>query len=157
MKRILNNYFFTIGRMGDQAHNAVVGRLETLALEAVYREVVCNLLLCPEHVSLKAEKEYSFSNAIESSSLISLNPLFKSKKLIKSIRKRLDFHLIGTMSDRVRVILIGKHLDEFEKISRQRRVYSLMKNVEGYDCKPQTTELPDIWAFFDSVLNEKNH
>ena len=113
-----------------------VKRLEDIALEVAYREIIFNLLLSPEHISHEQGTVMPFSFGVSCSSLISLN-CFTSTSIIKFVRDRLDENLVGTMSDSIRTKLIQKFVSQVEKNSHQSKL-----------------ELPDAWTFFNCVLDE---
>jgi len=115
----------------------VMKRLENLAFDVAYREIIYNLLLSPEHVSQKLSIASSFSYGVSCSSILSLH--VTSKSIIEFVRDRLDQKLIGTMSDTIRKRLIIKFFLDLNK----RR-----------DESKLTPEMPDAWAFFDCVLDE---
>jgi len=102
-----------------------VTRLEEIAFTACYREILSNLLLCPEH---RPEDRRSMNSY---SSLLSLNPFLTSSNVRRFVRSRLNHHLIGIMNDDIRKKLIC----EF--------------NRNFYDADQKS----DIWAFLDCVLD----
>ena len=99
--------------------------LEEIAFNACFREILSNLLLCPEHRPEDKRILNSYS------SLISLNPFLNSKNVRNFIRNRLDHYLVGTMNDDIR----KKFVSEFNK------------NFYDTDTKP------DIDVFLDCVLD----
>ena len=115
--------------------SSTMEKLEEIAFKTAYQEVIFNLLLSPKHLSLKAKK-LSFSCGIASSSLISLNPYLTSEQVIKFVRERLDFFLVGTMNDLVKKKMISKFLEDMAEI------------VQKISRKSNHKELPDIWVFF---------
>lgn len=120
-----------------------VKRLEGMALKLAYREIVTNLLLCPEHVSHKAKATDSFCRVIPSSSYISLN--ITSKGIIKFVKDRIDQKLVGTMSDGTRRKLIDMYQEDLQ--SSHGGSFSSRKNSV-------MLERPDVWVFLDCVLDE---
>lgn len=102
-----------------------VSRLEEIAFMASYREILGNLLLCPDH------RPEDRRNMNTYSSLISLNPFFTSPNILHFVRSRLNQHLIGTMNDDIRKRLVHEYNQNF------------------YDSDQKC----DIWAFFDCVLD----
>jgi hypothetical protein len=102
-----------------------VTRLEEIAFTACYREILSNLLLCPEHRPEDRRGMNSYS------SLISLNPFFTSSNIRGFVRSRLNHHLIGIMNDDIR----KKFICEF--------------NRNFYDADQKS----DIWVFLDCVLD----
>ena len=115
----------------------VMKRLENIAFDVAYRDIIYNLLLSPEHVSQKPSIASSFSYGVSCSSILSLH--VTSKSIIEFVRDHLDQKLIGTMSDTIRKRLIIKFFLDLNK----RR-----------DESKLTPEMPDAWAFFDCVLDE---
>ncbi len=71
--------------------------LEDLAFEASFKEILSNLVLCPDH--RPKEKKLKW---LAFSSLLSTIPYFKSEQLITIVRSRLDKYLVGTMGDKIR-------------------------------------------------------
>ena len=114
---------------------------EDIALEVAYREIVTNLLLCPEHVSHKAKSTDSFCHVIPLSSFISLN--VTSKSIIKFVRDRIDQKLVGTMSDSTRRKLIETYLQD---LHGSHNIFTVDKNTI-------MLERPDVWVFLDCVLD----
>ena len=116
-----------------------IKRLEDIALEVAYnREIVTNLLLCPEHVSHKAEATASLCHVLPSSSFISLN--VTSKSIIKFVKDRIDHKLFGTMSDATHRKLIEIYLEDMERIH--------------YGKSNISEEKPNVWVFLDCLLDE---
>ena len=111
-----------------------IKRLEDIALEVAYREIESNLLLCPEHVSHKAEVTASLCHVLPSSSFISLN--VTSKSIIKFVKDRIDQQkLVGTMSYATCRKLIEIYLEDMERIH--------------YSKSNISEEKPDVWVFLD--------
>ena len=103
----------------------LVIRLEDIAFTACYREILSNLLLCPEHRPEDRRNMNSYS------SLLSLNPFLTSSNVRGFVRSRLNHHLIGIMNDDIRKKLICEFNQNF------------------YD----TDQKSDIWVFLDCVLD----
>jgi uncharacterized tellurite resistance protein B-like protein len=102
-----------------------VARLEEIAFKACYREILSNLLLCPEHSQPHNVSMYSYS------SLISLNPFLTSSNVRTFVRSRLNYHLIGIMNDEIRKKLVSEFNETFKSAEQK----------------------PDIWVFLDCVLD----
>jgi hypothetical protein len=102
-----------------------VVRLEEIAFKACYRQILSNLLLCPEHSQPHSVSMNSYS------SLISQNPFLNSPNVRRFVRSRLNYHLIGIMNDEIR----KKFISEF--------------NENFYSAEQK----PDIWVFLDCVLD----
>ena len=116
--------------------------LEDIAFEVAYREIVFNLLLCPEHVSHKAEQAAeSFCHGVPSSSFLALN--VTSKSIRKFVRERLEFILVGTMSDTIREKLFQRFNNDLHS-----------RHSEWVSSPDTNTERPDAWVFLDCVLDE---
>ena len=77
-----------------------VPRLEHLAFEKSFKEIVSNLILCPEH--RPEGKRFDWAS---SSSFLSTNPLCSSQNMINFVKGHLDQILIGTMNDEIRYYL----------------------------------------------------
>lgn len=92
---------------------------------ASYREILSNLLLCPDHRPEERRNMNTYS------SLISLNPFLTSPNVLHFVRSRLNQHLIGTMNDDIRKRLVHEYNQNF------------------YDSEQKC----DMWAFFDCVLD----
>ena len=117
-------------------------RLEDLAFEVAYQEIISNLLLCPDHVSHKANTIESFCHRVSRSSFLSLNlPKVTSKSIREFVRDRLNLFLVGTMSDTIRQRLIEKFFQEIGIIHDRYGDYEF-------------SERPDAWVFLDCVLDE---
>ena len=115
--------------------------LECLAFEVAYQEIIFNLLLCPEHVTYKSKATESFCNGVPRSSILSLN--LTSKSVRKFVRERLDFILIGSMSESIREKLVEQLNDDLFSI-----------HTDWLGDSPATFERPDAWVFLDCVLDE---
>ena len=102
-----------------------VARLEEIAFKACYREILSNLLLCPEHSQPHSVSMNSYS------SLISQNPFLTSPNVRRFVRSRLNYHLIGIMNDEIRKKFIGEFNENFYSAEQK----------------------PDIWVFLDCVLD----
>lgn len=102
-----------------------VTRLEDIAFTACFREILSNLLLCPDHRPDERRNMNSYS------SLVSLNPFLTSSNVRNFVRNRLNQHLIGIMNDDIRKKLVC----EF--------------NRNFYDSDHKS----DIWVFLDCVLD----
>ena len=103
-----------------------VSRLEEIAFTACLKDILGNLLLCPEHRPEDRRNLNSYS------SLISSHPnLFSSSNVRSFVRNRLNQHLIGIMNDDI----------------RKRLVCEFNRNFYDSDQKS------DIWVFLDCVLD----
>jgi hypothetical protein len=103
-----------------------VARLEEIAFKACYREILSNLLLCPEHSQPHSVSMNSYS------SLISQNPFLTSPNVRRFVRSRLNYHLIEIMNDEIRKKFIGEFDENFYSAEQK----------------------PDIWVFLDCVLDD---
>ncbi len=75
----------------------VIPRLEKLAFEVSYKELLSNLLLCREHRPEERQVEL-----VAFSSLISACSFLKSENVITFVRNRLNRYLLGFMNDKMR-------------------------------------------------------
>ena len=104
-----------------------VSPLEEIAFTACLKDILGNLLLCPEHRPESSRHLNSYS------SLISIHPnLFSSSNVRSFVRNRLNQHLIGIMNDDIRKRLVCEFNHNF---------------CHNFDQKS------DIWAFLDCVLD----
>ena len=104
-----------------------VSRLEEISFTACLKDILGNLLLCPEHRPESSRHLNSYS------SLISIHPnLFSSSNVRSFVRNRLNQHLIGIMNDEIRKKLVCEFNHNFEDDSDQ---------------------ISDIWVFLDCVLD----
>jgi len=81
-----------------------VPRLEQIAFQASFKEILSNLVLCPDHCPKDMQLD-----TVAFSSRLSTCPLFTSQSLINFVRKRLEYYLVGEMNDKIRYILKKKH------------------------------------------------
>jgi len=72
-------------------------RLEHLAFEVSYKEILSNLILCHDHHPKEKKLKW-----LPFSSLLSTIPYLESEQLITILRSRLDKYLLGTMGDETR-------------------------------------------------------
>ena len=101
--------------------------LENISFTAVYREIIANLLLCPEH----RPADNCCTNTY--SSLISINPFFTSCNVVSYTRNRFSQNLVGTLNDQIRQKLLENY----------------------YDCHlSDSSDTVEPLAFFDCVLDE---
>ena len=104
-----------------------VSRLEEISFTACLKDILGNLLLCPEHRPESSRHLNSYS------SLISIHPnLFSSSNVRSFVRNRLNQHLIGIMNDDIRKRLVCEFNCSFP---------------DNFDQKS------DIWVFLDCVLD----
>ena len=71
-----------------------VPRLEHLAYTASFKEILSNLALCHDHHPSNEQEIVNYSSF--------LSTMATSEKLITFVRNRLDYHLVGIMSDKIR-------------------------------------------------------
>ena len=81
----------------DKDKRKAVQRLEDLASNACYTEIVSNLILCHEHRPQERQL-----NWLPFSSVLSTIPYMKSKPVLAFVKSRLDRYLVGTMGDQLR-------------------------------------------------------
>jgi len=84
---------------GCDMERLVIPRLEKLAFEASYKELLSNLLLCREHRPEEKQVEL-----VAFSSIISACTFLKSENVIAFVRNRLNHYLLPgtTMNDKMR-------------------------------------------------------
>jgi len=80
-----------------------VASLEDLAFSASYREIVGNLLLCQDHPT----KDWRLG-WLNRSSVLSMFPLLNSQYLLKFIKQKLEYYLVGIMGEKIRYLKIYK-------------------------------------------------
>lgn len=74
-----------------------VPRLEKLAFEASFTDLISNILLCRSH--RPEQKQLPLASI---PSLITNNPVLKSENIITLVRTYLNHYLTGTMNDKIR-------------------------------------------------------
>ena len=74
-----------------------VRNLEELSFDVSYNEILCNLLLCSGH--RPNDKKLFWATF---SSYVSMNSFLTSQNMVKFVRYRLNYHLIGIMGDVIR-------------------------------------------------------
>lgn len=77
----------------------IVSRLEDLAFDASYNEIIGNLLLCREH-----RPENKKLEMVTYSSFLSRIPFIISQNMIQLIRNQLGQNLLGLMGEKIRYI-----------------------------------------------------
>jgi len=85
---------------------SLVPRLEQLAFTVSFEEILGNLYLCPDH----CQKEKQFGQNIQFASLLppKIRNSLTSENILNFVRKRLNYHLVGLVSDTTRYILLLK-------------------------------------------------
>ncbi len=83
--------------MMDYDELAIVPRLEELALNASYKEICSNLILCHEHLPKGKKLPW-----LPFSSVLSTIKFLKSPEMCAIVRSRLDHYLAGIMGDKIR-------------------------------------------------------
>jgi len=72
-----------------------VPRLEHLAYTASFKEILSNLALCHDHRPSNEQETVNYNSSF-------LSTMATSEKLTNFVRNRLDYHLVGLMSDKMR-------------------------------------------------------
>ncbi len=75
----------------------VVPKLEDLAFEVSYQEILSNLILCYDH-----RPEGKRLSWLPFSSVLNAKPAITSEKMRCLVRARLNQHLVGVMSEKIR-------------------------------------------------------
>ena len=76
----------------------VVPRLERLAFEQAFNELLGNLLLCREHHPKKKQLDFVF----DSSLVAMLLPFLTSENVITYVKNQLAQNLVGVINDKIR-------------------------------------------------------
>jgi len=79
-----------------------IPRLEEMAFEASYKMIMSTLLLCPDHHPVGQEIPWL-------TLLTSFRPFSTSENVCSLVRSLLDYHLVGTMSDKIRYFIHFYH------------------------------------------------
>ena len=83
----------------DMCKKAIVPRLEELAFQVSYKEVIGNLILCPENRPESKRLDWATF-----SSFLTTIPTLTFSNIRDLVRGRLDQHLVGIVSDTVRYV-----------------------------------------------------
>jgi len=78
---------------------AVIPKLEDLAFEVSFKEILGNLILCHEYLPERKKLPW-----LPFSSFLTSIPLPSSEDMLSLVKARLDHFLVGTMSDKIRYI-----------------------------------------------------